>query len=379
MKLGIVCYPTFGGSGVVATELGLALAKKGHEVHFISYRQPARLTNFVPNVFFHEVQMDGGQYALFAHQPYEWALTSKMVQVIEYYQLDFLHVHYAIPHASAAYMAQQILADKGYKIPFVTTLHGTDITLLGQLPIYKPVIQFAIQHSDAVTCVSESLKKDTLENFDLHKEITVIPNFINTEEYKKPTPSDKHSVAKENELVFIHISNFRKVKRIPDVIEIFDRVQQQVPAKLLMLGDGPGKAMAEELVMEKKIAHNVHFLGNVTCVPSVLSISDIFLLPSEQESFGLSALEAFAAGCPVISSNAGGLPEVNQHGKTGFLSAIGDVEDMSKNALYLAKNPNILQQFKQNAKERATDFELDKILPLYKAVYQKILGKAVEL
>lgn len=377
MKIGIVCHPTFGGSGVVATELGLALAEKGHEVHFISYKQPARLTNFILNVFFHEVQMDTGKYSLFAHQPYEWALTSKIVQVVEYYQLDFLHVHYAIPHASAAYMAQQILADKGYKIPFLTTLHGTDITLLGQLPIYRPVIQFAIQHSDAVTCVSESLKKDTLENFNLNKEITVIPNFINTEEYKKPILCDKYNIAKENEFVFIHISNFRKVKRVQDVIEIFDRIQKEVPAKLLMLGDGPEKIMAEELVMQKKIAHHVHFLGNVTCVPSVLSISDIFLLPSEQESFGLSALEAFAAGCPVISSNAGGLPEVNQHGKTGFLSAIGDVKAMAEHALYLVKNPDVLKKFKQHAKERAKDFELDKILPLYQAVYQKISTKSL--
>ena len=374
MKIGMVCYPTFGGSGVVATELGMALAAKGHEIHFISYQQPVRLLGFKPNIFFHQVQAENGNYPLFAHPPHDWALISKMVQVIEYYRLDFLHVHYAIPHASAAFMAQQIMADKNYKLPFVTTLHGTDITLLGQLPIYKPVIQFAIQHSNRVTCVSESLKKDTLDNFELQKEIEVIPNFINTAEYQNVTPCNKHNFTKApNELIFMHVSNFRKVKRTQDVIEIFDRVQKNVPARLLMLGDGPESQAAEKLVLEKNIVEKVHFLGNVNCVPSMLAMADIFLLPSEQESFGLAALEALASGCPVISTNAGGLSEVNIHGKTGFLSKVGDVEDMAKNALYLAKNPEILKTFKANARQRAKDFELDKILPLYEKVYQEMV------
>lgn len=378
MKIGIICYPTFGGSGVVATELGLELAKKGHEIHFISYQQPARLTGLLPNVFFHQVQMSAGEYPLFLHQPYEWALTSKIVWVTENYQLDFLHVHYAIPHASAAYMAREILREKNIFLPFLTTLHGTDITLLGGLPMYKPMIEFTIRHSNAISSVSESLKRDTYKNFSIEKNIEVIPNFINLETYQNPKKCARHQIgAVENEIIFVHISNFRPVKRVADVIEIFDRVQKEIPARLVLAGDGPERSAIENLVTEKNLLQKVRFLGNIDCVPSLLSLADIFILPSAQESFGLSALEAMAAACPVISSNAGGLKEVNIDGETGFLSPVGDIENMSKNALFLAKNPEILKEFKHKARQRAEKFQVQFILPKYENLYQHLMALKV--
>jgi L-malate glycosyltransferase len=373
MKIAIVCYPTFGGSGVVATELGLELAKRGHEIHFITYSQPVRLALLSKNVYYHEVHVP--EYPLFHYQPYELALSSKLVDMIKLYGIELLHVHYAIPHAYAGYMAKKMLQDEGINIPMVTTLHGTDITLVGNHPFYKPAVSFSINHSDYVTSVSQSLKDDTYRLFDIDKEIVVIPNFIenNKELVKKDEPCHRNLMANENEKIITHISNFRKVKRIDDVVKIFHEIQKEVPSKLMMVGEGPEKEAAENLCAQLKIHDKVIFFGNSNEIDKILCFSDLFLLPSETESFGLAALEAMSCGVPVISSNSGGLPEVNQDGITGFLSNVGDIESMSKNAISILKNEATLSQFKANAREVAKTFDIQNILPLYEDLYFKAL------
>jgi N-acetyl-alpha-D-glucosaminyl L-malate synthase BshA len=374
MKIGIVCYPTFGGSGVVATELGKALAKEGHQIHFITYSQPSRLDFLNENLFYHEV--DFRSYPLFEYAPYELALASKMVSVVKTEKLDLLHVHYAIPHASSAYMAKQILKTEGIYIPVVTTLHGTDITLVGKDPSYEPVVTFSINESDGVTSVSEDLKKETYEFFKITRDIEVIPNFIDLEKFKKQKKDHfKKAICPNGESLIVHTSNFRKVKRIKDVVDIFYNLQQEVPAKLLMIGDGPERAKAEKQAQELGISHDVRFLGKQEAVEEVLSVADLFLMPSEKESFGLAALEAMACEVPVISSNTGGLPELNIHGVTGFMSNVGDVEDMTRNALHILDKNN-LPIFKANALKRAKEFDISNILPLYENYYQKILEKS---
>jgi N-acetyl-alpha-D-glucosaminyl L-malate synthase BshA len=368
MKIGIVLYPTFGGSGVVGTELGKALAKKGHEIHFITYSQPVRLGSFRENIFYHEVAVS--DYPLFEYQPYETELTSKMVDVVKYEKLDLLHVHYAIPHASAAFMAKQILRSQGINIPYITTLHGTDITLVGKDPSFEPVITFCINESDAVTAVSESLKLDTYAHFNTTREIHVIPNFIAPNTEKSAISSEiRRKYACDGEKILCHVSNFRKVKRVEDVVEVFNLVQKEINAKLILAGDGPERYSVEKLVRELKICDKVIFLGKVRDTAHVLEIADLFLLPSETESFGLAALEAMAVGVPVISSNTGGIPEVNIHGETGYLSNVGDVEDMAKNALKILSDDTVLDQFKENALRRAHVFDLEKILPMYEKIY----------
>ncbi|MFT3796325.1 N-acetyl-alpha-D-glucosaminyl L-malate synthase BshA [Flavobacterium sp.] len=375
MKIAIVCYPTFGGSGVVATELGLELARKGHEIHFITYSQPVRLAVLNPNVHYHQVNVP--EYPLFHYQPYELALSSKLVDMVKLYQIELLHVHYAIPHAYAGYMAKQMLKEEGINIPMVTTLHGTDITLVGNHPFYKPAVTFSINKSDIVTSVSQSLKDDTLNLFNITNEIFVIPNFIelNKDIDKSETPCYRSRIANENERVLTHISNFRKVKRIPDVIKIFHKVQQQIPAKLMMVGDGPEKEKAEQLCYELGIADKVIFFGNSSEIDRILSYSDLFLLPSETESFGLAALEAMALSVPVISSNSGGLPEVNFEGISGYLSNVGDVDEMAANALKILSDDVTLQQFKHKALETAKQFDIKNILPMYEELYQKAIGR----
>jgi len=369
MKIGIVCYPTFGGSGVVATELGMALADHGHEVHFITYNLPVRLDFISHNLHFHEVMME--EYPLFEYQPYELALSSRMVEVVEKHKLEVLHVHYAIPHAYAAYMAKQMLKAKGIDVKIVTTLHGTDITLVGSHPNYKTAVEFSINNSDVVTAVSKSLKEDTLRLFNISKEIKVVYNFIDIDKYDKENKRDckRSALARPEERILTHVSNFRPVKRTSDIIRIFDIVQRTVPSKLLMVGDGPEKRKAEVLAKELGIADKVIFLGNSTEVARILCYSDLFILPSKTESFGLAALEAMAAKTAVISTNAGGLPEVTVHGKTGFLSAIGDVEDMAENALKILKDDATLEQFKSNAQAHAKQFSLKNILPVYEDIY----------
>jgi len=368
MKIGIVLYPTFGGSGVVGTELGKALAKKGHEIHFITYSQPVRLGSFRENIFYHEVAVS--DYPLFEYQPYETELTSKMVDVVKYEKLDLLHVHYAIPHASAAFMAKQILQSQGISIPYITTLHGTDITLVGKDPSFEPVITFCINQSDAVTAVSESLKKDTYAHFNTSREIHVIPNFIAPNMEPSNISSEvRRKYACDGEKILCHVSNFRKVKRVEDVVRIFAEVNKELKSKLILAGDGPERYSVEKLVRELGICDRIIFLGKVRDTAHVLEIADLFLLPSETESFGLAALEAMAVSVPVISSNTGGIPEVNIHGVTGFLSNVGDVEDMAKNALKILKDDETLNQFKINALKRAHDFDLEKILPMYEKIY----------
>lgn len=373
MKIAIVCYPTFGGSGVVATELGLELARRGHEIHFITYRQPVRLALLNPNVFYHEVNVP--EYALFHYQPYELALSSKLVDMVKLYKIELMHVHYAIPHAYAGYMAKQMLKDEGIEIPMVTTLHGTDITLVGSHPFYKSAVTFSINQSDFVTSVSESLKRDTLKLFNIKKEIEVIPNFIelekNTED--QTIPCRRSVMATENQKILTHISNFRKVKRIPDVIEIFYKIQQKLDVKLMMVGDGPEKEKAELLCEKLGITNKVIFFGNSNEVDQILSYSDLFLLPSETESFGLAALEAMAWGVPVISSNSGGLPEVNFEGVSGYLSDVGDTDDMAQKAISILENDDNLCLFKKNALEVAKKFDIKNILPLYESLYEKAL------
>lgn len=375
MKIGIVCYPTFGGSGVVATELGKALANEGHQVHFITYSQPARLDFFSANLFYHEVSVR--DYPLFDYAPYESALASKLVDVVRFEQLDLLHVHYAIPHASAAFMAKQILATYGINIPFVTTLHGTDITLVGKDATYKPVVTFSINQSDGVTTVSDDLKEDTYKHFDIHKQIRVIPNFIDFNRFSlQPKDHFKKAIAPNNERILIHTSNFRKVKRTEDVIRMFQKVQEVLPSKLLMVGDGPERTANEQLCRELNICENVRFLGKQDAIEEILSVSDLFVMPSESESFGLAALEAMACKVPVISTNAGGLPELNIDGYCGFMSNVGDVDDMAKNAIHILENDETLKQFKEHALLRAKDFDLKKILPLYIEYYNEILQAA---
>ncbi len=372
MKIGVVCYPTYGGSGIVATELGKAFAEKGHEVHFISYRQPVRLDVFSKNIFFHEV--DISDYPLFEHSPYELTLTSKLVDVAIHEKLDILHVHYAIPHASAAYTAKKILESKGLKLPFITTLHGTDITLLGKDQSFKPVIEFAINHSDVVTTVSESLKRDTLKYFNVKEDIKVVPNFIDCTSYCNSfDQSHRDYFANNDERILIHVSNFRKVKRVEDVIRIFDIVNKKTTSKLLLVGDGPERANLESLCRELGICDSVKFLGKTKDITTLMSISDVFLLPSENESFGLVALEAMACGVPVVSSNAGGLTEVNEHGKTGYLSDVGDVEGMARFTLDILKDQQTLDLFKKSALLHSEKFSIDKVLPLYEAIYDSLV------
>lgn len=373
MKIAIVCYPTFGGSGVVATELGLELAHRGHEIHFITYRQPVRLALLNPNVHYHEVNVP--EYPLFHYQPYELALSSKLVDMVKLYKIELLHVHYAIPHAYAGYMAKQMLKDEGIVIPMVTTLHGTDITLVGNHPFYKTAVSFSINKSDYVTSVSQSLKDATYELLNIKNEIQVIPNFIEVNKDRNAVFStcQRSIMAKPEERIISHVSNFRAVKRIPDVIKIFYKIQQKIPAKLIMVGDGPEKEGAEKLCSDLNILDKVIFLGNSNEVDKILSYSDLFLLPSETESFGLAALEAMAWSVPVISSNSGGLSEVNFNGVSGYLSAIGNIDEMATNALKILEHDSTLDQFRQNALEVAKRFDIKNILPLYEQVYQKAL------
>ncbi|MDP2087765.1 MAG: N-acetyl-alpha-D-glucosaminyl L-malate synthase BshA [Flavobacteriaceae bacterium] len=373
MKIGIVCYPTYGGSGVVATELGMALANKGHEVHFITYNQPVRLDFMTKNLHFHEVFVE--EYPLFLYQPYELALSSKMVEVVVQYGIQILHVHYAIPHAYAAFMAKQILKEKGINIKVATTLHGTDITLVGSHPDYKTAVEFSINNSDAVTSVSQSLKNDTLRLFDIKKEIDVIYNFIDFEKYPDEQfgKCNRANLANDDERIIVHTSNFRPVKRVDDVIEIFHKIQQKIKSKLLMIGDGPLREGVEKLVKTYGIQEKVYFLGKTDDVNRLLCHADLFLLPSETESFGLAALEAMAAKTPVISSNAGGLSEVNIHGITGYLSDVGNIEDMVNNALKILADDATLNQFKLNAFNHSKQFCQDNILPQYECVYRKLV------
>ncbi len=374
MKIGIVLYPTYGGSGIVATELGKALAKKGHEIHFITYSHPVRLGMFTENIFYHEVKVS--DYPLFQYEPYETVLASKIVDVVKHECIELLHVHYAIPHASAAFMARQILESQDVYVPFVTTLHGTDITLVGKDSSFEPVITFCLNQSDAVTAVSEDLKKDTYLHFDTDKEIHVIPNFI-------PVPKDKAIVAQsvrrryahDDEPILCHVSNFRKVKRVQDVIRIFAKVNSKKKSNLLFVGDGPERHRVEELCRELELCDRVKFLGKIRDARHVLEIADLFLLPSETESFGLAALEAMALGVPVISSNTGGIPEVNLHGYSGLLSNVGDIDDMAKNALIILSTKESLEKYKENAIERAKQFDIHKIVSEYEDLYDRILLK----
>ena len=374
MNIGIVCYPTFGGSGVVATELGKALAKEGHKIHFITYSQPTRLDFLNENLFYHEV--DFRSYPLFEFPPYELALASKMVSVVKNEKLDLLHVHYAIPHASAAYMARQILKTHGVTIPFVTTLHGTDITLVGKDVSYEPVVTFSINQSDGVTAVSEDLRRETYASFKITNDIEVIPNFIDLEKFKKQKKEHfKKAICPNGEALVVHTSNFRKVKRVQDVVKVFANLHNEIPSKLLMIGDGPERTRAENMCRDLDINDAVRFLGKLEAVEEVLSVADLFLMPSEKESFGLAALEAMACEVPVISSDAGGLPELMIQGVTGFMSPVGDIVDMTKHALFIL-DKNTLRKFKENALKRAQEFDITKILPLYENYYQKILQKA---
>ena len=369
MNIAIVCYPTFGGSGVVATELGRALAKKGHQIHFISYNLPVRLEALNDsNIHYHEVNVPN--YPLFKYQPYELALSSRLVDVVKTHKVDVLHVHYAIPHAYAAYMAKKMLLDNGIHIPIVTTLHGTDITLVGSHPFYRPAVTFSINHSDRVTAVSESLKQDTLRLFDINKKIEVIPNFIDIDRIKaKGKPCERSLLANKEEKIVTHISNFRPLKRILDVIAVFEGILPKVKSKLMMVGEGPEKSKAMEYVKNKGLQEHVLFLGNSNEIDKILCFSDLFLLPSEKESFGLSALEAMAHGVPVISSNAGGIPEVNQHGVTGYLSKIGDTADMTQNALRLLENEKQHNLFKIQSQEQAQRFNINTIVSQYESSY----------
>jgi N-acetyl-alpha-D-glucosaminyl L-malate synthase BshA len=378
MKIGIVCYPTFGGSGVLATELGIALSDKGYEVHFITYEQPVRLTQgFHPNIYFHEVKVP--TYPLFDFPPYETALASAMVNVIVNQQLDILHLHYAIPHASAAYFARQILKKSGKDIPFITTLHGTDITLVGRDATYEPVVTFSINESDAITAVSDSLKKETLDSFNIEKEIHVIPNFVDVKRFHHTDKNHfKQMLAPDGERILVHVSNFRSVKRVPDVIKIFAEVKKVIPAKLLMIGDGPERQNAEELARAMGLYSDVRFLGKQEQINEILSISDLFLLPSATESFGLSALEAMACSVPVVSTNAGGLPEINVDGKTGYLSEVGDTDAMAANAIHILSDDDRLLHFKKAAIAHARKFEKQHIIPQYEQLYTQVINDYAE-
>lgn len=372
MKIGIVCYPTFGGSGVMATELGLALAHKGHQVHFITYNRPVRLSEFNANIFFHEVRIPN--YALFEFPPYESALSGTLVDVVKAYGLDILHVHYAIPHASSAYFAQKMLEIEGIHIPYVTTLHGTDITLVGQELNYKPVVEFAINQSNAVTAVSDNLKASTLERFAIQQEIDVIYNFVDHNRFRVLEKKiDTSIIAPKGEKIIVHVSNFRKVKRVDDVVRMFKILHQTIPAKLLLVGDGPERSKIEDMCRCEVCKNDVIFLGKQEKLEDIYNLSDLFVLPSESESFGLAALEAMACGLPIISSNAGGIPEVNIHGETGYLSNVGDYEDMAKNAVALLKDVKTYENMKQNAILQSQKFSIDKIVPQYEKVYERLL------
>ncbi|WP_375239262.1 N-acetyl-alpha-D-glucosaminyl L-malate synthase BshA [Aurantibacter sp.] len=372
MNIAIVCYPTFGGSGVVATELGLELSNRGHQIHFITYNQPVRLDLLNKNVHFHEVHVP--EYPLFHYQPYELALSSKLVDMVKLHGIEVMHVHYAIPHAYAAYMAQKMLLEDGIFVPIVTTLHGTDITLVGNHPFYKPAVTFSINKSNAVTTVSQSLKDDTLRLFDIKNEIDVVTNFIDLNKYQYGFTECQRSVmANDNERIITHISNLRSVKRIPDVINVFNNIQKEIPSKLIMVGEGPEREKAELQCRELNISDKVVFVGNSNEIDRILCFSDLFLLPSKTESFGLSALEAMASGVPVISSNAGGIPEVNSQGFSGYLSNVGDVKQMSKDAISILKDEVTLNQFKQNAKQQASKFGIENIVPQYEAIYKKAI------
>ena len=374
-KIGIVCYPTFGGSGVVATELGKALAEKGHEIHFITYSQPVRLGSLRENITYHEVRVS--DYPLFDYQPYELVLTSKIVDVAKYEGLDLLHVHYAIPHASAAYMAQRILQSEGIHLPFITTLHGTDITLLGKDASFEPVITFAINESDAVTAVSDSLKQDTFKHFGVKRSIDVIPNFIQVKplETSEKLQRLRASYTPNGEKLITHISNFRPVKRVDDVIRIFDKIRKEIPAKLLLVGDGPERYRIEQMCRTMGNCGDTVMVGKLKSTKEVLDISDLFLLPSEHESFGLSALEAMACGVPVVSTNTGGLPEVNIHGETGCVADVGDYETMAEHAVRMLTDEDLYRKFSQGAYKQAKVFELDSVLPQYEALYNQVLQK----
>jgi N-acetyl-alpha-D-glucosaminyl L-malate synthase BshA len=375
MNIGILCYPTFGGSGVVATELGKALSEKGHHIHFITYSQPVRLEHFSENVSYHEVSV--ADYPVFEYAPYETALTSKLVDVALFEKLDVIHVHYAIPHASVAYMAKQILAAQGYHVPFVTTLHGTDITLIGKNPGYTPVVTFAINMSDAVTAVSKNLMEETYRFFKITKEIDVIPNFIDLRRFSKQRKEHfKKAIAPNNERLLVHASNFRPVKRVSDVVKIFNQVVDKIPSKLLLIGDGPDRTNIEMECRESKASDHIRFLGKQEAVEEILSVSDLFILPSETESFGLAALEAMACQVPVISSNTGGIPELNVNGVTGFMSNVGDVDDMAKNAIYILENNERLAKFKFQALEHAKKFDIKKILPMYESLYERVIRQS---
>ena len=380
MRIGIVCYPTYGGSGVVATELGLALAKKGHQIHFITYKRPARLIHFHENVYFHEVS--GADYPLFEYAPYETSLASKMVDVIKYEKLDILHVHYAIPHAAVAYMARQILKSHGIIIPVVTTLHGTDITLVGADKTFAPVVEFSINNSDGTTAVSKMLKDETEKIFNIDDPIEVIYNFIDFERFRKVDKDHfRMALAPDGEKVLIHVSNFRKVKRVEDVIKVFNTVHKQIPAKLLLVGDGPERNVCEALCRELGVCDDVRFLGKQDAVEELLAIADVFIIPSQNESFGLAALEAMACEVPVVSTNIGGLPEVNIDGKTGFLCDVGDVEAMAEKVLYILEDEDRHKQFRKNALEHAQKFDIEYILPQYVKYYEQVIamvGDSVE-
>lgn len=373
MKIGIVCYPTYGGSGVVATELGKALANKGHEIHFITYNFPVRLGGYNPNIFYHEVVVS--DYPLFDYQPYELVLSSKLVDVVKHEKLDLLHVHYAIPHASAAYMAQRILASQGIQIPFITTLHGTDITLVGRDSSFEPVITFAINESDAVTAVSNDLKEETYNNFGVTREIEVIPNFISLKRYQRAACPNRAHYAPDNEKVICHVSNFRKVKRVDDVVRIFQKIRQAMPAKLLLVGDGPERNNIEALCRELGTCVDTRQLGKVKNVEEILSMADLFLLPSESESFGLAALEAMACSVPVISTNTGGLPEVNIQGVSGFTGNVGDVDAMAAHAIEILSSEENHQKFREGALQQAKSFDVESVLPQYEALYERTVEK----
>jgi len=372
MKIGIVCYPTYGGSGVVATELGMGLAKRGHEIHFITYRRPARLATFHANIYYHEVSAE--DYPLFEYPPYDTALASKLVDVVKFENLDILHVHYAIPHATVAYMAKKILLTQGRYIPVVTTLHGTDITLVGSNGAFNPVVTFSINKSDGVTAVSESLRKETLELFDIQQDIRVIHNFIDFERFRKVNKDHfKKAIAPNGERIITHTSNFRKVKRIEDVILVFKKVNEKIPSKLLLIGDGPERNHLEELCRKVGLGHEVRFLGKQDAIEELLAVSDLFIMPSESESFGLAALEAMACEVPVISTNVGGLPEVNIHGETGFLSNVGDIYQMAHHSISILSDEEALQRFRKNALAQAKRFDIGEILPQYEAYYDEVI------
>lgn len=372
MRIGIVCYPTFGGSGVLATELGKALAQKGHQVHFITYQQPVRLSAFQPNILYHEVRVP--TYPLFDYPPYETALASTLVDVVLNHDVELLHVHYAIPHASAAYMAKKILEKQGIMLPVITTLHGTDITLVGRDKTYAPVVTFSINESDAITAVSDNLRDETFKSFQITREIQVIHNFVDVARFnKKPIDAFRKVIAPNGEKILLHASNFRKLKRVNDVIEIFARIRKEVPAKLMMVGDGPDRPGAESLSRELGVCDDIQFVGRQEQMEDILAIGDLFLLTSEYESFGLAALEAMAAEVPVISTNAGGLPEINIDGETGYMAEVGDIETMAAKAIHLLKNESLLAEFKKNAMAQARRFDIHNIVPVYEKLYEGFL------